>query len=100
MPALGDENVGGLDVAMDDSFHMRRIESVRNLNPQLQHLLKRQRLAGNAVLQRLTVQELHHDVCLTVFFADVINRADVRVIERGSSLCLALEAFECLRIVR
>ena len=51
VPALGDKNVGRLDVAMDDAFRVRRIERVGNLNPQLQHLLERQRLAGNAVLQ-------------------------------------------------
>ena len=53
----------------------------------------------NAVLQRHTVQELHHDIRLTVFLADVINRADVRVIERGSRLRFSAEPFECLRVV-
>jgi len=33
------KNVGRLNVAMDNSFRVRRVECVSNLNPQLQHLL-------------------------------------------------------------
>ena len=52
------------------------------------------------MFQRHTVQELHHDICLTVFLADVVNGADVGMVERGSSFCLALKPFECLSIMR
>ena len=50
-PAFGDENIGGLDVAVHDPFRVRGIQGVGDLNSQLQHLLGWQRLAGNAVLQ-------------------------------------------------
>ncbi len=35
------------------------------------------------MLQRHTVQKLHHDIRLTVFLADVVNGANVGMIERG-----------------
>ena len=99
MSARGDKYVRGLDVAVDDSFGVCRIECVRNLNPQLQHLLERQRLAGNAVLQRLAVEKLHRDELLAVLLADVVNGADVRVIQRRSRLRFAAEAFQRSGIV-
>jgi hypothetical protein len=72
--------VGGLDIAVDDSFGVRRIQRVGNFNPPLQHLLKRKRLAGNAVLQGLPVEKLHRDELLAVLLADVVDGANVRVI--------------------
>ena len=65
---------------MNDSFSVSRIKCVRNLKSQLQHLLKRQRLAGNDVLEGLAVEKLHRNELLPVLLADVVNGADVRVI--------------------
>ncbi len=56
---------------------MGRIQCVRNLNPQLQHLLKRQRLAGNAMLQRHAVEKLHDNEGLTVVLADFVDGANI-----------------------
>ena len=38
-PLLGDEDIGGLDVAMDDAFRMRRIQSIGNLNGQIEQFV-------------------------------------------------------------
>jgi hypothetical protein len=86
-----DENVGRLDVAVDNSFGVRRVERVRNLNPQLQHLLKRQRLARNAVLERGAFHEFHRNKGLAVVFADFVDGANVGMIQSGSSLPLTVE---------
>jgi hypothetical protein len=48
------------------------------------------------VLQRHTVQKLHGDECLLVLFANVVNRADVGMVQCGRGLGLALKAGECL----
>ena len=96
MPALGDKYVCGLDVAVDDSFGVRRIQCVRNLNPQLQHFLKRERLAGNAMLQRLPVEKLHRNERLTVVLADFVDGANVGMVQGGRSLCLTVEAAQSL----
>ena len=52
------------------------------------------------MLERLTIQKLHRDKCLGILFADVIDGADVGVIQGRRSLRLATEAAEALGIAR
>src|SRR6202021_3052856 len=80
--ALGDENVGGLDVAMDDVLGVRRVQTFGNLHRNIQDGFDLDRPAADAVLQRLPVQKLHGDEGLAGFFADVMNGAGVGVVQR------------------
>ena len=57
-------------------------------------------LPGDAVLQRHAVQKLHGDEGLAVLLADVVNRADVGMVQRGRGLRFALKTVERLRIAR
>ena len=50
------------------------------------------------MLQGVAIQKLHGDESLAVLLANVVNRADVGMVERGCSLGFALEAAECLRV--
>src|SRR5246500_5812128 len=79
---------------------MRRTQRVRDLNSQIQHALHRQRSSADQVLQRLPVQKLHGDERLPLVFANLVDRADVGMVERRGGLRLALEPFECLAIAR
>jgi hypothetical protein len=47
---------------------------------------------GNAALQRRAVEMFHGDERFSVLFANVVNCADVRMIERGSGLRFTLKA--------
>ena len=82
LPAPGDENVRRLDVAMDDSRAVRRVQGVRELNGQVQQLLQRQRLARNQILECYAVEMLHHDEHAPGVFADVVDGADAGMIQR------------------
>ena len=77
------ENVRWLDIAMDDPLRMRRLECVGDLDPQRDQHLLLQGPAGNPVLQRFPLETLHDDEGVAVLIADVLNRADVRVTQRG-----------------
>ncbi len=90
--ALGDEDVRGLDVAVDDAFGMRGVECIGNLNRQTEQNIVLERFSGDAMLQRHAVQKLHGDECLPVLFPNVINRADIGVIQRRCGLRFALKA--------
>ena len=50
------------------------------------------------MLQRLAVEKLHGDEGLAVFFADVVNGANVGVVQGRCGLGLALKAGERLRV--
>src|SRR5207302_4662836 len=66
---------------------------------QIQDLFYVQGLASNQVLECLAFQQLHGDEVLTVRFVDLVNRADVRMIERRSGEGFPLESFAGGRIV-
>src|SRR5215469_10944199 len=98
MAKFSDKNVCGLDVAMDDSFCVSRIQCVGYLKTQVQHLFERKWLAGNSVFQCLSIQKLHRNERLAILPADVINRANVGVIESRSRFGFTPESFERLRV--
>jgi hypothetical protein len=94
VPALSYKNVRRLDVAMDDSLLVRRIQRVGNVDAQIEQEFEVQRAALDGVLQRLAVETLHRKVGVAVFPADIVNRANVGMIQRGRRLRLAAKPFE------
>ena len=46
------------------------------------------------MLQRLAFELLHHDEGLALVFADIVNGANIRMVQSGGGLGLALEPFE------
>ena len=50
--------------------------------------------ACQALLERLAVEQLHHQECVSIpGIPDVVNRADIRVLQRRDGPRLALKAF-------
>ena len=49
-----------------------------------------------AVAQRLAFEQLHHRVDDTAVVADVVQRQDVRMVQRGDRLRFALEALQAI----
>ncbi len=100
MPAAGDENVGRLDVAVNDAFRVRRIQRVRDFDSQRQQKFLRYRAPVNAMLQRHSFQKFHGDKRMPVLLADIVNGADVGMIQRRGRLRLALKAGQHVRVSR
>ncbi len=92
-PPFGHEDVRGLDIPMNDPLGVGRIQSIRELDADLQELLRLEGLPGDAVLERLALQKLHGDEGLTLVLVYVVDGADVSVIEGGSGLGFTPEAF-------
>jgi hypothetical protein len=82
MTALGDENIGGLYVAVNNSLGMSGIERVGDLDREREEQVRFHRTIADAVFQRHAVEKLHDDEGFPVVLADLVNRADVRVIQR------------------
>ena len=78
-----DLDVGGLEVAMDDALLVRRVQGIGDLSCVAERGVERQR-----ALRRLSVHELHHEVVGT----DVVQRADVGVVQRRDGPRFAFES--------
>jgi hypothetical protein len=98
LAALGDEDVCGLDIAMDDSFRVRGFESVGNLNPEIEKLLGLECAAFDAVLERLAFEQLHGDEWLAIVFANFVYGANIGMIQTRRGASFALEPLESLLI--
>jgi hypothetical protein len=94
--ALGHKDVRRLDVPVNDSLVVGSTECVCHLNPPFKHLLKRQRLAGNAMLQRGTFHEFHGNKRLAVLLVNFVDRANVGMIQRGRRARLSTKTFQSL----
>ena len=81
--AFGHENVCRLDVAVDDAFRMGCVQRISDLDRQGQQDVQLQGPSCDAVLQGHAIQVLHGDERLTVLLANVIDRADVGMVESG-----------------
>ncbi len=88
-----DQDVGRLDVAMDNACRMRVAESVEQLADDLADFAH---FVADFLLQvlgeRLAVDELHHDVRDFLVFAEVVNLDDMRMHEPADRLRLVAEA--------
>ena len=96
----GDDDVGRLEIAMDDVPVVCGRERAGNLRPVFDRLSRRHRPARDDLGQRLTLKQLGDRVGARAIPADVIDRDDMGVGEAGERLHLALEARERVRIVR
>ena len=83
---------------MDDARAMRRVEGRRDLDRDLERLLERQRALCEPVRQRLAVEVLHDEIRRAGLFADVVQRADVGMIELRDRAGFAVEPLAELRI--
>src|SRR6516164_9271536 len=93
MAAVGYKNVGWLDIAVNDPFAMGCIQSICDLNTQRERCRDIKRLFGNALAKGLALEKFHHQERMAGGFSDIIDGADIGMVERGSGPSLALEAF-------
>ena len=84
-------DVAGLEIAVDDSPPVRRIESAGDLDRVVHRLTRWQGSLRQTIGERLPFQELHHKVINAVLVADVVQRADIRMGEARDRACLTLQ---------
>src|SRR5205085_5199373 len=75
---------------------VRLLQRFSDLDSDAKQLLERQRTPGDAIGQRLAFQKLHDEVVL----ADVVERADMRVIELGDRARFPFETRLELHVLR
>src|SRR6202022_4033864 len=98
LSAPGKENIGRLEIAMDDSRLMGGVEGVGNLDGDVKDLSAGQRLARNDVLESLTFQKLHHNEGVALGFVNFINGAEVGGVKGRGGPRLALKSLQDLMV--
>jgi hypothetical protein len=98
-PARRNHDVGGLQIAVCHALTVRLVERVGDLRRQLERLADRQRAALQPVGERFALQVFHDQKVGLVFAADVVEHADVRVVQRRDRPRLALEALSHFGVI-
>ena len=89
---LGQEQVLGLEVPVDDALVVGGGEAEQDLDAVVDGLPHRQGAGGEPIAERLALEQLRHDVGCTVRLSDVVDDDDVGMVQRGSRLRLPLKA--------
>src|SRR3954463_12881743 len=85
---------------MDDALVVRRVERVRYLNSDIEQTVEHHRRARDHAVERGAFELLHADEPLAIRFVDLVDGADVGMVQRRSRPRFPLEAFECCGIAR
>ncbi len=90
---LVDEDVGWLEVAMNDAVPVGMGNAARHLRQQLDALPCRQRMLVEQLVQIQTVDVVHRQVGHAVLDAVAVDSQDIGMVQSGHQSALALEAF-------
>src|SRR5215831_6383474 len=77
---------------MNDALRVGSVQGVGDFNGHIEQLFHIHRALGNGVFQGLAFQKLHGNESLSVLFANVVNSANVGMIECRGSMCFTLKA--------
>jgi hypothetical protein len=87
MAIPGDHDVATLEIAMDDPVIVRASDSPGDLDPVEENEIKRKAYLGrNQIGENLPFDELHHNASLAGVIYEVLNPADVGMIQGGGNL--------------
>ena len=93
---FGDKDILGFQIAVNDSFLMRRRQAMRDLQRVVNRFPLRQGDPAHALAKSFTFQQFRDDVRRIVVRIDVINNEDIRMIQRAGGLSFLLKSREPL----
>ena len=82
-PVRREEDVRGLQVAVDDPALVQRLEGGEHPERDREGVGDAERAASQPLRRRLALEELHRDEELALVLADLVELAHVRVVDRG-----------------
>src|SRR5260370_35273449 len=93
-----DKDICRFDVAMHNSFGMCGVESVSDLNVQTQNGFDLQGLSRNQEFEGLPLKQLHWDEGPVIDLVNLVNCADIGMVQRRGRARLAVKTAERLRV--
>ena len=85
---------------MDDAVIVRHVQRIGDLPGVLQCIVHTKRAHRDAIVECLALDVLHHQEVRAVLVADIVQGADVRMVQTGNGLGFTTEAGQPLRITR
>ena len=82
---------------MNDAVPVSLVQRIGDLNQILERLFERDQSALESIVESLPVDVLHHQELRPILGPDVVEGADVRVIQAGDDLGFSPESFATLR---
>ncbi len=92
MIAVSHEDVGWLDIAVHDAPGVRSVERVGNLDPELDHPVACHRPAADHSREHLALEQLHHNEVTALVLRNLVDSADVRMVQARRSARLVLKS--------
>ena len=83
---------------MNNAFRARGIQTLGHLNRNLQYPFQFHRATPDSMFQGLPFQKFHGDKRSAALLADVVNGADIRMIECRGGFCLTSKPLHGLAI--
>src|SRR5664279_1483597 len=85
---------------MHNSLPPSRLQSARELKGRVEQFIWGQSADLKAFEKRYSIESFHDDIGPCIMLTDIVDSANVRMIERRSSACFALEPLERFRVPR
>ena len=95
-----EEDVGRLQIAVDDSLRVSGLERIRHLDRHRDELSDVDRSSPHLLEKGLTLEKLHDDEVRALVLFDCVDSADTRVVQRRSSTRFALKALQRSLVLR
>ena len=99
-PRLGQHDVGGLQIPVDDPLPVRLVQRIRHVDGDLQRLVEWQCPFLQPLGHGLSIEILHDQKVDAVLASDVMEGADVRVVQGGDGASFSFKPLLQVRIRR
>src|SRR5204862_7333627 len=97
---VGDEQVLGLHIAMDDTVLVRSREPSGDLSSQIDRLPDGKRSVCKHLAQRLAFEQLGDEVRLSLVLAHVVHVDDIGMVQAPGRSCFLFEPFQLAWFLR
>ena len=97
--ATRDKDIPRLDIAVNDALGVRCVEPFGNLHRKIEEFVDFERFASDALPQRLALEELHRKKIPAAHLSNLVDGADIGMVQCGGSSRFAAKPLRRLRVV-
>lgn len=97
--ATRDKDIPRLDIAVNDALGVRCVEPFGNLHRKIEKFVEFEWFASDALPQRLSLEELHRKEIPAADLSNLVDGADIGMVQCGGRSRFAAKPLRCLRVV-